>query len=171
MALNTLKTTLGFFRTLVGKYTPIEFRSDSVQDIFNYLRISEHISTSGQPTEKQFSLVKAAGFEHVINLAPHNVENSLANEAEVLSALGINYLHIPVDFGNPTDADFSEFSGFLKSLENKKVWVHCAANMRVSAFMYRYRCKVLGEQSSSARKDLSEIWEPFGVWKDFTTIL
>ena len=169
MALNTLKTALGFLRTLVGKYTTIEFRSDSLQDIFNYLEISECISTSGQPTEKQFSLVKAAGFDNVINLAPHNIENSLANEAEVLSALGINYLHIPVDFGNPTDADFREFSSFLKSLENKKVWVHCAANMRVSAFIYRYRCKVLGEQSSRARKELSEIWEPFGVWKDFVS--
>jgi len=169
VALNTLKTTFGFFRTLLGKYTTIEFRSDSVQDIFNYLRISEYISTSGQPTEKQFALVKAAGFEDVINLAPHNVENSLANEAEVLSALGINYIHIPVDFGNPTDADFSEFCSVLKSLENKKVWVHCAANMRVSAFIYRYRCTVLGEQSSSAKNELSEIWEPSGVWKDFVS--
>ncbi len=169
MALNTLKTTLGFLRTLVGKYTPIEFSSDSLQDIFNYLEISESITTSGQPTEKQFALVKAAGFDNVINLAPHNVENSLANEAGVLSALGINYLHIPVDFGNPTVDNFSEFSSFLKSLENQKVWVHCAANMRVSAFIYRYRCTVLGEQRSSARKELSEIWEPFGVWKDFVS--
>ncbi len=169
MALNTLKTTLGFFRTLVEKYTPIEFSSDSLQDIFNYLRISEYISTSGQPTEKQFALVKGNGFEHVINLAPHNVENSLANEAGVLSALGINYIHIPVDFGNPTDDNFSEFTKALKGLENKKVWVHCAANMRVSAFIYRYRCTVLGEQSSSAKNELSEIWEPFGVWKDFVS--
>ena len=169
MALNTIKTTLGFVRTLVGKYTTIEFRSDSLQDIFNYLIISEYISTSGQPTEKQFSLVKAAGFENVINLAPHNVENSLANEAGVLSALGINYLHIPVDFGNPTDANFSEFTSVLKSLEKQKVWVHCAANMRVSAFIYRYRCKVLGEQSNSAREDLSKIWQPYGVWKDFVS--
>lgn len=167
MALNTLKTTLGFCRTLVSKYTTIEFKSESLQDIFNYLEISESISTSGQPTEKQFALVKAAGFDHVINLAPHNVENSLANEAGVLSALDINYLHIPVDFGNPTDDNFKEFSRFMKGLESEKVWVHCAANMRVSAFIYRYRCSVLGEQSSSARKELSKIWEPFGVWKDF----
>ena len=171
MALNTLKTTFGFLRTLVGKYTPIESSSDSLQDIFNYLEISECISTSGQPTENQFSLVKAAGFENVINLAPHNVENSLANEAGVLSTLGMNYIHIPVDCGNPTEDNFNEFSGALKSFENQKVWVHCAANMRVSAFVYRYRCNVLGEQSSSARKDLSKIWEPFGVWKDFTTII
>ncbi len=169
MALNTLKTALGFLRTLVGKYTPIEFKSDSLQDIFNYLEISESITTSGQPTEKQFALVKATGFENVINLAPHNVENSLANEAEVLSTLGISYIHIPVDFGNPTDDNFNEFSGVLKGLENQKVWVHCAANMRVSAFIYRYRCTVLGEQSSSAREDLSRIWEPYGVWKDFVS--
>jgi len=167
VSLNTVKTMLGFFKSLLGKYTPLEFKANSLQDIYNYLEISDLISTSGQPTAMQFSLIGSSGFKNVINLAPHDAENSLKNEAGVLSELGLSYTHIPVDFKNPTEENFQSFINHMKGINGQAVWVHCAANMRVSAFIYRYRCAVLGEQASSARKDLAKIWEPFGVWKDF----
>jgi hypothetical protein len=50
---------------------------------------------------------------------------------------------------------------------NQKVWLHCAANMRVSAFVYCYRCAVLKQDPKLAKKDLSKMWEPIGVWKKF----
>lgn len=167
MALSTVKTTLGYFRSLLGKYTPLQLRAQSLDDIYNYLEISDSISTSGQPTERQFALVKAAGFGDIINLAPHDAENALDDEAGTLVGLGLGYTHIPVDFRNPTQVDFEAFCDQMKSMEGRKVWVHCAANMRVSAFIYRYRCEVLGEEPGSVGEDLARIWEPFGVWKDF----
>lgn len=42
----------------------------------------------------------------------------------------------------------------MQGLGDDKVWVHCAANMRVSAFIYRYRCTVLGEDRDTAARDL-----------------
>lgn len=167
MALNTLKTTLGFFRTLIEKYTPLQPRAESLANIYNYLPINDSLCTSGQPTERQFALIEAAGYQHVINLAPHNAENSLADEAGVLSRLGIDYIHIPVDFKAPSEENFQHFANSLQALTAKKVWVHCAANMRVSAFIYRYRCQILGEQSAVAEQALSKVWQPFGVWKTF----
>ena len=116
------------------------------------------------------SLIRDAGFQTIINLAPHGVENSLPNEAAVVEGLGVNYIHIPVDFTNPTDADFDQFSSTLQSLEGKKTWVHCAANMRVSAFTYRYRRDVLKQDASVIEKDLHRIWEPFGVWQKFVSV-
>ena len=50
---------------------------------------------------------------------------------------------------------------------NQKVWLHCAANMRVSAFVYCYRCAVLKQDPELAKKDLSKVWEPIAVWKKF----
>lgn len=169
MALNTVRTTLGYLRSLLGKYTPLEFRAESLADIYNYLAISDRVSTSGQPTEQQFALVKAAGFDDVINLAPHDAENAIDDEAAVLAGLGVSYTHIPVDFARPTQDNFEAFCGRMRELDGRNVWVHCAANMRVSAFMYRYRCEVLGEARHVAREDLARIWEPFGVWKDFVS--
>ncbi len=133
MALNTVRTTLGYLRSLLGKYTPTQFRAESLDDIYNYLSLNDRISTSGQPTERQFALVKAAGFADVINLAPHDAENALDDEAGVLEGLGLAYTHIPVNFARPTEKKFEAFCERMGELEDRKVWVHCAANMRVSA--------------------------------------
>ncbi len=62
-------------------------------------------------------------------------------------------------------SDFEEFFRVIKSLRGKKIWIHCAANARVSVFMLKYRCSILGEGWNDAIWDLREIWEPFGTWK------
>ncbi|MCY4427185.1 MAG: protein tyrosine phosphatase family protein [Halieaceae bacterium] len=170
MKTNIIKTVWGFLLTVVEKYTPLNLKSDSIDDTFNYLQIHENLATSGQPTEKQFSLIAEAGYRVVINLAPASVlENSLHTEASLLESLGIRYIHIPVNFTNPTENDFDQFVNSLESATEEKVWVHCAANARVSAFMYRYRLSVLGEDEQIAKQDLHKIWEPFGVWRKFVS--
>ncbi|MEH6559460.1 MAG: protein tyrosine phosphatase family protein [Oceanicoccus sp.] len=167
MALNTLKTSVGFLATMLRKYTPLHFEKKSIDGIYNYLEINNSLCSSGQPTEDQFALIQQSGYTSIINLAPHNIENSIDDEASTLSALGLNYIHIPVDFQNPTDSDFDTFVDAIQSTTNEKVWVHCAANMRASAFIYRYRCSVMKEEESTARQDIEKIWQPFGVWKKF----
>lgn len=165
---NTLKTVLGFIRAFLGRRLPIFRQGERIADIYNFLQIDNLFATSGQPSEAQFQLIKDAGFDTVINLAPTSVlENSVINEAEVLSQLNMRYVHIPVDFKNPTEEDFRAFIEALSGCVPQKLWVHCAANMRVSAFTYRYRRDVLAENEIRARADLHKIWEPFGVWKRF----
>jgi len=164
---NTLRTILGFLATLVTRYTPLDLSAASLDGIFNYLRISDALTTSGQPTEKQFQRVRDAGFRRVINLAPHGGENALPDETSTLADLGIEYVHIPVDFTAPSDDDFDRFCEAMEASKGEPVWVHCAANMRVSAFVYRYRRDVLCETSETATRDLKKIWEPFGAWKAF----
>ena len=105
---STIKTVFGFFATLITRYTPIDLSRNSLEGVFNYHRISDSIITSGQPTERQFELVKEAGFRRVINLAPHHAENALPDEAATLASLGMDYTHIPVDFQAPTEANFEE---------------------------------------------------------------
>jgi uncharacterized protein (TIGR01244 family) len=166
-AASTLKTSLGFMGTFIERWLPTRLRADSLASIFNYIPLSSSLATSGQPTEAQLAAVKAAGFQCVINLAPHGLENSLPDEAGLVTALGMDYVHIPVDFKNPTDGDFAAFCNAMAQANDQNVLVHCAANMRVSAFMYRYRTQVLKEDTASAQQDLQRIWKPFGVWTDF----
>lgn len=168
MASSTLKTLRGFVRSVLERHTPLQPVGDSIVDIYNYVKIDERIATSGQPNERQFHLIREAGYGAVINLAPSSVlENSVAEEGAILENLGIEYVHIPIDFMNPTEDDFTKFVHSLDEFSDKKVWVHCAANARVSAFVYRYRCSVLGDAAADAGADLRKIWEPFGVWKKF----
>lgn len=164
---STLRTILGYLRSLVTRYTPLDLSHDSLDGIYNVLPIHETLLTSGQPTEAQFRHVKDAGYQTVINLAPHSAENALPDEAATLAALGLEYVHIPVDFQRPTEDDFRAFCEAMERVRDRKVHVHCAANMRVSAFVYRYRRDVLGEDAENAARDLHRIWEPFGVWRAF----
>ena len=165
---STLKTLLGFVISVLEKYTPLQLSGGELEDTYNQLRINERIATSGQPTEAQFYLIRDAGYATVINLAPQSVlENSLKTEAELLEELGMHYVYIPVNFKQPTEQDFAEFVTAMQATAEQPVWVHCAANMRVSAFMYRYRCTVLGEDQQAARETLQQIWEPVSVWKRF----
>ncbi|MCH2159908.1 MULTISPECIES: protein tyrosine phosphatase family protein [unclassified Oleiphilus] len=163
----TITTTAGYLVSLIRKYTPLSAKSETLEDIYNYLPISDLVTTSGQPSEAQFALIKESGFEHVINLAPANAENSLKDEDGTLADLGLSYTHYPVNFVKPSERKFGLFVEKMQELDGQKVWVHCAANMRVSAFMYRYRTQVLKLDMVEARQDLEKIWEPLGVWKTF----
>ena len=84
-------------------------------------------------------------------------------------ALGLRYIHIPVDFKNPTEADFKRFQEAIDEVGDAPVHIHCAANYRVSAFLYRYRRAVLGWTEEEARPDLDAIWAPDSVWEAFLT--
>lgn len=162
-----LKTIAGYLKTMIGKYTPIKVGKNQLEGIYNYRKYTDLLSSSGQPTEGQLKLIKEGGFDYVINLAPHNAENSLPDEAKTTSELAISYTHIPVDFKKPTQSDFQKFVTAYESCGKHKVWIHCAANMRVSAFLYKYRRDVQGMPELEARKIMDTIWEPFGEWKNF----
>ena len=158
---------LGYLFTLADKYSPHRFTRKSLSSTFNYLPISGQLSTSGQPTEEQFASIKAAGFDVVINLAPHDTENSLRDEAAVMNQLAMNYVHIPVNFSKPSERTFGLFIDAMAQSKNKKIWLDCAANMRVSAFLFRYRRDILKEDATTAKLDLDKIWQPLGVWAQF----
>jgi uncharacterized protein (TIGR01244 family) len=137
------------------------------EDIYNWRRLDDRITTSGQPTEDQLTGIRDVGVAHVVNLALHSHEKALPDEARSVRALGMTYTHIPVDFQNPTQEDFEQFCAAMEQFKDAPMHVHCIANYRVSAFFYRYRRDVLGWDDATARADMDAIWKPEGVWEDF----
>ena len=137
------------------------------KSIYNWRRLDGRITTSGQPTEQQLADIHALGIRHIINLGLHSHEKALPDEAASVSRLGMTYIHIPVDFQNPTDGDFAQFCATMEQLKEVPVHVHCIANYRVSAFLYRYRREVLGTDEVQARADMEQVWQPEGVWAAF----
>src|ERR1051326_1958429 len=121
------------------------------ETIYNWRRLDDRTTTSGQPTEEELAEIRALGVRHVVNLGLHTHQKALPDEAKSVSRLGMTYIHIPVDFQNPTDQDFAQFCAVMERLEGAPVHVHCIANYRVSAFFYRYRRAVLGMDEPAAR--------------------
>jgi uncharacterized protein (TIGR01244 family) len=139
-----------------------------MKDIYNLLRIDDRLATAGQPSEAQLAGVASEGFEVVINLALHDDPRySLADEPAVVRSLAMQYVHIPVQFGAPTDEDLQRFCDAMDAARDRKVFVHCAANKRVTAFLGLYRVLRLGWDTRDAFEPMRRIWEPDATWAAF----
>jgi protein tyrosine phosphatase (PTP) superfamily phosphohydrolase (DUF442 family) len=136
-------------------------------DIYNYLRIDEQTGTAGQPTADQFQEIRDSGFEMVINLALPTSDDAIADEGALVTGFGMSYLHIPVDFASPQSEEFRLFNAAMNGCSKRSVFVHCAANKRVSAFVYLYRVINTGIAPAEAEKDLHKVWQPNEVWSQF----
>lgn len=141
--------------------------SPQLSDIYNFQATTETLGTAGQPTSAQFEAVKEAGYEVVINLAMGNTPRDLANEPQLLSELGFDYVHIPVVFDQPTAADLQQFFDAIDANQDKKCFVHCIANARVSAFVMLYRVLRQGVPLEQARALMHQIWTPNETWQAF----
>jgi protein tyrosine phosphatase (PTP) superfamily phosphohydrolase (DUF442 family) len=142
-----------------------------ITDIYNFLPLTDSLLTSGQPTEAQYPALASAGVQTVVNLAVATSDNALPDEAGLARSLGLDYIQVPVLWDNPSEENFNQFVATMDRLENGKVLVHCAANMRASAFVALYRIRRLGWEPGQAFKDVYRIWDPYTdpVWAEFVT--
>ena len=140
---------------------------EPLENIRGFLRLDDRIATAGMPRPEHFAALRKAGFEAVINLALPTSDHAMANEGELVSRQGMTYVHIPVEFEMPGADDFEKFRRVMDAFAGRKVFVHCAANMRVSAFMFLYRVQKDPGCRAAAEADMRKIWEPFGVWREF----
>jgi uncharacterized protein (TIGR01244 family) len=147
----------------------IEVQMTELTEIYHFIALTPELLTSGQPTRDQFSAIAAQGVQAVINLALTDSPNALPDEKDLVTTLGMDYHHIPVVWEEPKPADLDEFMDIMDRLQGRKVWVHCAANMRVSAFVALYRILRLGWDREKAFQDVRRIWNPdeTETWKAF----
>jgi protein tyrosine phosphatase (PTP) superfamily phosphohydrolase (DUF442 family) len=140
----------------------------AISDIHNYRQAAPDLATSGQPREEQLDAIAAAGYDVVINLALHDDPRySLKDEAASVRALGIEYVHIPVQFAAPTADDLTSFFDAMNRAKGRRVWIHCAANMRVTAFLGLYWQLREGWPEERAFSLMRDVWQPNEVWSSF----
>jgi protein tyrosine phosphatase (PTP) superfamily phosphohydrolase (DUF442 family) len=144
---------------------------DHWDGLLNFRQLGDRIFTSGQPTEAQLPLLAANDIQTVLNLALPTSPGALPDEAASVTRLGMEYLAIPVPFEAPTVTHWEAVRTALTSRADRKVWVHCALNYRVSAFLAIYRVRELGWSPAEAWRDLRTVWEPDPVWTTLLTDL
>jgi len=142
----------------------------SIEQITNFIQVTENIASSGQPDATQFSSIAAAGYRHVVNLAMPNSENAIPEEGNIITALKMSYVHIPVPFESPTAKDLQTFIKIMSSFANDKIWVHCVVNYRASAFLYQYFRLAQGFSEDEARKTILPSWKPNETWQRFIAL-
>ena len=112
------------------------------------------------------------GYEAVVSLAMHDSEGAIPDEGSIVAGLEMSYFHIPVPFERPTADHLRTFCGIMSVLEGKKVWVHCAVNARVSAFMFHYLTRLRGVSEEDATSPFLKEWRPLmdEAWESFMAL-
>ncbi|NNF14427.1 MAG: phosphatase [Gemmatimonadetes bacterium] len=131
-----------------------------LETVRNFQMVSDDLASSGQIGYEQIPLLREQGYEVVVNLAIADEERN-GQEGFLVAREGLTYIHIPVDWNEPTLRDVGLFFDVMEANEGRKVYVHCFANMRASAFVYMYRTLVEGIPEAEARATMSEVWDPW----------
>ena len=139
-----------------------------IASIPSFVPLGERLATAGQPSEEQLAAVAAAGFGMVINLGLHDDPSyALRDEAGCVTSLGLEYVHIPVQFSNPTQEALARFSEAMGRAGERKVLVHCRHNKRVPVFVALDRIRRQGWDSTQALDVMKATWTPDATWQRF----
>jgi uncharacterized protein (TIGR01244 family) len=128
------------------------------EDIRNFLRLSDRITTSGRLKPEDPERLAAMGARRVIYLAMADHPEAIPDADAAMARAGLDYTHIPVPWGAPEECHYRAFVEALEA-DDTPVHVHCIMNWRVSAFLYRWHCDQ-GVDEASARAQMERIWSP-----------
>ncbi|MFP6808514.1 MAG: protein tyrosine phosphatase family protein [Pseudomonadales bacterium] len=143
------------------------YASSAFEDISNYRQYSKAFSSSGQPSAAQLKRLSKSGVERVIYLAFTDDDSAIDHEDSIVKKLGMDYIHIPVDFMKPTLNDFQTFAQVMQHAPKKNTLVHCQVNFRASTFSMLYRTIFLGIPLGHAKEPFDSVWEPSPQWYQF----
>ncbi len=139
-----------------------------VEKIYNFIELSKKFGTSGYPEDHEFQYIRDSGYQVVINLVSNEPDDVLRDtEKGIVENFGLSYIHIPVVWKSPQLDDFKSFCNALEQHKDKKVFIHCELNMRVSVFMMLYRVIYKGMNQEKAMLDVQKIWNPHDQWEEF----
>ena len=102
-------------------------------EIRNFLRVNKDFCTGGQPKLEHLEKLKADGVKSILNLRQPS-EHRAAEEEAKAKELGLRYFNIPVAYGNPNEEQVAEFLKITDDTDNRPIFIHCTAAIRVGAF-------------------------------------
>ena len=133
----------------------------------NLVEVSPTLVTAGQPSAAALATLAAHGFAADIYLAPLNVHDAVRDEPEIVRGQGLAFIHIPIAFNEPDEADFVRFTEALAAFRERKVLAHCQVNMRASSMVFLHRVIVGHEPPEAAYEAVAKVWSPNGTWRRF----
>ena len=113
--------------------------------------VTPHLYRGGQPTERGFEVLKKMGVHIVVDMRSGNRDA----EKDLVTKLGMQYVHISWHCPFPTDKPFAQFLKLVEDNRDQKIFVHCRlgddrTGMAVAAFR-------MAEQGWSADEAMNEM--------------
>lgn len=135
--------------------------------LLNQIDYSASLTTSGQPTEAELALIASAGYDRVIFLAFTNHPKAVAHEDDIVRDLGLQFIHIPVQWDSPSLTDFEVFAAVMQAHGGGRTLVHCEVNFRASVFGFLYQVLYEAADVDEAMSLMQSIWIPNDTWEAF----
>ncbi len=139
----------------------------ALEDILNFTQVTDRVASSGQPLAQEFIKIEEAGYQVVINLCTHRLDDIVRQEGTIVAALDMVYFHMPVPFNNPNQEHIRIFLAQMELFKDRKIWVHCALNYRASGFLCHYLQKSCQHSAAQAKQKTFPFWKPNEVWQQF----
>ena len=163
----SLTPVIGLLLVFSAPLPAVEEPPAALAEITNFRQYSDTFASAGQPTLEQFAAISDAGYERVVYIAYSSNPNALPNADQVVKDLGMEYMHVPVDFAQPLADDFYAFADSMRRDSGKKTLLHCQVNARATAFSFLYRVLYDGVSVADAKADMNTVWQPDEVWRDY----
>lgn len=103
-----------------------------VAGVVNFTQVDATVACGGDTSPEAIAELGARGFRAVVNLRLPS-EPGVAEEAAVVEAAGMRYVHVPM---NPSAPEFATAEQFLAAVADpavQPVYIHCASANRVGA--------------------------------------
>jgi protein tyrosine phosphatase (PTP) superfamily phosphohydrolase (DUF442 family) len=135
-----------------------------LSDINSFYSYHDSLASGAQPSPEHLKMLRDEGFEAVVNISTENARNALSEEARIASDLNLTYIHFPVDCSNLQELHYNTFKAIMNSLEGKKTFVHCGANIKSSNLIHMYHVLEKGKDELHSFLELKKIQEPEEKW-------
>jgi outer membrane protein assembly factor BamB/protein tyrosine phosphatase (PTP) superfamily phosphohydrolase (DUF442 family) len=142
--------------SLIASLLLLAFMAQDPGEIRNFLRVNKDFCTGGQPKLEHLEKLKADGVKSIINLRQPS-EHRAEEEAAKAKELGLRYFNIPVAFGNPNEEQVAEFLKITDDPDNRPIFIHCTAAIRVGAFWMIRRVLRDGWKVEDAEEEAKKI--------------
>ena len=109
----------------------------AARDIINASSPLPWLVVGGQPTRAQFTALRAAGVQTVIDIRDP-MEPREVDEPGVVSELGMKYINAPVVSGALTDAAMEKVLGALRAASGVPTLLHCNSANRTGGPLIAY---------------------------------
>ena len=117
---------------------PVWLTSAELPEIKNMQAVNDHIYRGAQPGSQGFKELAKMGIKTVIDLRDKRTQAD--REKQMVEALGMKYVGIPMSMHAPTDDQIAKALSVLNSTESAPVFLHCLGGRdRTGAVIACYR--------------------------------
>lgn len=140
-------------------------RRSTLGPVRNLRPIDDRVWAGGQPSDEQYRQLAAQGVRLVVDLRTDADDDRIADDAELLAALGVGRLHLPISDGHVPSA--AQTAALVEAVSESAglVFVHCGAGVgRTGAAAAAYlaatgRNPSLLEALAVGTPTLEQIWD------------